>query len=192
MSWDYYSAGPRKEVIGGVVVAKPGKVTREEALALVQQAEYEATPGVLGRGRTYARAGQVVAVTVAPMEFTAQIQGTADEPYEVALRAITISGSPRADASCNCPYGCDFGWCKHAAALAYVAAHLLESDEVVRAAWAGVAQAGSRAQVLDPEEVPDVLLAILRRAAPQVDAVAMIASADALVPRPWDDDPDPS
>jgi uncharacterized Zn finger protein len=193
MSWGYYSAGPRKQVVGGVVVAKPGRVSREEACALVQQAEYEATPGILGRARTYARAGQVVAVAVATREFTAQVQGTGDDPYEVALRAITISGSPRADASCNCPYGCDFGWCKHAAALAYVAAHLLESDESVRAAWAGAAAAESSAEVpvAVPVAVPDTLLAGLRRPAPQVDAPAMIAAAAALVPRPWDDDPEP-
>ena len=40
-------------------------------------------------------------------------------------------------AVCTFPYGCDGGWCKHAAALAYVAAFLLDRYPAARAVWTG-------------------------------------------------------
>lgn len=136
--WDtYYNSPPRRAVEGGVVVPKPGKVTDPLAVALVAAAEMESDPKILGRGRTYARAGQVVAVQVAEQGFSAKIQGTRARPYEVQLRRTQISGADRVAATCSCPYGCDDGWCKHAAALAYVGAFLLERDGTARAAWLG-------------------------------------------------------
>ena len=53
------------------------------------------------------------------------------------LDRTVISGSDRVAADCTCPYGCDYDWCKHAAALAYVAAFLLDRDPDVRAVWTG-------------------------------------------------------
>ncbi|MGP4027823.1 SWIM zinc finger family protein [Actinomadura sp. 3N407] len=44
-----------------------------------------ADKGRLSRGRTYARKGQVFGLRVAPYEVTAQVRGSAPEPYEVAL-----------------------------------------------------------------------------------------------------------
>lgn len=44
-----------------------------------------ADPGRLSRGRTYARKGQVFDLKVAPYEVTAKVQGSAPDPYEVAL-----------------------------------------------------------------------------------------------------------
>lgn len=183
MSWDYYRPGPRRAVAGGVVVTKPGQVQHEVAAALVAQAEMEAARAILGRGRTYARAGQVVSVAVAPGEFTAEVQGTDPDPYQVSLRAVTISGADRVAASCDCPYGVEVDWCKHAAALAYVAAHLIDTDSRARGTWLG--QQPDHTEVAVP--VPYHLLAVLRSAAGLAPpaAAAMLAAAQAVVPLPW-------
>jgi uncharacterized Zn finger protein len=39
----------------------------------------------LTRGRSYARKGQVLSITVAPGEVTASVQGSREEPYQVAI-----------------------------------------------------------------------------------------------------------
>lgn len=53
-----------------------------------------ADKGRLSRGRTYARKGQVFDLKVAPHEVTAQVWGSAPDPYEVALniKAIDADG----------------------------------------------------------------------------------------------------
>ncbi|MGB8020302.1 MAG: SWIM zinc finger family protein [Candidatus Nanopelagicales bacterium] len=197
----YYNPPPRREVAGGVVVPKPGKVTHPLAVELVAAAEMESDTKILSRGRTYARAGQVVAVQVEELCMSAQIQGTRARPYNVKLIRTQISGSDRVAATCSCPYGCDYGWCKHAAALAYVGAFLLERDEVARVAWqggangdrSGTAPAGSTpagsapgaglipasALMLDAAD-----LASLRSPLSRLDADAMLAAAEAIVPHP--------
>lgn len=197
--FDYYDAPPRRAVEGGVVVARPGKVSDPTAAELVAAAEMESAPQILARGRTYARAGQVVALQVEPGGFSAQIQGTKATPYEVRLDRTTISGSDRVAADCTCPYGCDDGWCKHAAALAYVAAFLLDRDPAARSTWAGVPEpAGSDASapgipgtIADTAVVPGSALtlsaddlAALRSPIPRRDAQELLAAAEALVPHP--------
>jgi hypothetical protein len=197
-TFSYYDAPPRRAVEGGVVVARPGKVSDPLAAELVTAAEMESAPQILARGRTYARAGQVVALQVKPGGFSAQIQGTKATPYEVRLDRTTISGSDRVAADCTCPYGCEDGWCKHAAALAYVAAFLLDRDPTARAAWTGApptttssdpgipgtiadtAVVPASALTLDPDD-----LATLRNPPPQQDAHELLAAAEALVPHPW-------
>lgn len=181
-----------------MVVAKPGKVSDPAAADLVAAAEMESAPQILARGRTYARAGQVVAVHVAPMGFTAQIQGTGAKPYQVRLDRTTISGSQRVAADCTCPYGCDDGWCKHAAALAYVAAFLLDRDPTAVAAWNGAAptteahESGIPGTIGETAVVPASALtlhpddlATLRQPSPRQDAQHLLAAAEALVPHPW-------
>jgi D-alanyl-D-alanine endopeptidase (penicillin-binding protein 7) len=76
-------------------------------------------------------------LAVADGEITAEIQGTESRPYQVRLFRTSISGADRVGADCSCPYGCDYGWCKHAAALAYVGAALLDRDAGTRALWTG-------------------------------------------------------
>lgn len=197
--FDFYDAPPRRAVEGGVVVARPGKVEDPLAADLVNAAQMESAPQILARGRTYARAGQVVAVQVEGRGFSAQIQGTTATPYEVRLDRTTISGSDRVAANCTCPYGCDDGWCKHAAALAYVAAFLLDRDQAVRTAWSGVTPTtGSDAAaptipgtIADTAVVPASALtlgaddlATLRGPIPGRDAQELLATAEALVPHP--------
>ena len=108
------------------MVGKPGAVSHPVAADLIAAAQLEAGPQFLGRGRTYARAGQVMALSMGDGEITAEIQGTEAKPYRVRLFRTRISGADRVGAGCTCPYGCDDGWCKHATALAYVAAALLD------------------------------------------------------------------
>jgi uncharacterized Zn finger protein len=177
----WFESRARLSVQGGVAVPKPGKVTNPDALDLVETAQMETGAKILARGRTYARAGQVIDVQSDPGSFTARIQGSDPEPYSVRLDRVTISGSDRVAADCDCPYGCDFDWCKHAAALAYVAAFLIDNDEVVRSRWNG-REAGEAPQIgpLSGEEV-----AALRAAPPPVDPVEMLQRAEAVVPYPW-------
>ena len=217
--WDDFSrpAPPRRSVEGGVVVAKPGAVSEPLAAEMVAAALVECAPQILARGRTYARAGQVVAVQAGQRGFTAQIQGSAARPYEVRLDRTTISGADRVAADCTCPYGCDDGWCKHAAALAYVAAFLLDRDAASRFAWTGqpeqapFAQGVEDADAAGPDEavrsaVPPSIagvavlpastlrldeadLATLRNPLPRRSAAALLAAAEALVPHPWSASP---
>ncbi len=195
--WDFYDAPPRRSVEGGVVVAKPGRVSDPLAAELVAAAEMESATQILARGRTYARAGQVVAFQVGSKGFSAQVQGTGATPYEVRLDRTTISGSERVAAGCTCPYGCDDGWCKHAAALAYVAAFLLDRDPTARAAWTGTpsvtqsADPGLPGTIADTAVLPGSALtldaddlATLRSPLPAQDAADLLAAAEALVPHP--------
>jgi hypothetical protein len=198
---NYYDVPPRRAVEGGVVVAKPGRVSDPLAADLVAAADMECAPQILARGRTYARAGQVVAVQAGAQGFSAQIQGTNARPYEVRLDRTTISGAERVAADCTCPYGCDDGWCKHAAALAYVAAFLLDRDPTARAAWAGIAPPAGLEEV-PGSSVPGIIadtavvpasalmlgpddLATLRSPIPPREVDALFAAAGALVPHPW-------
>lgn len=187
------------------MVAKPGKVSDPAAHELIAAAEMESESKIMARGRTYARAGQVVSLRVEPESFSARIQGTGAKPYEVRLDRTTISGADRVAANCTCPYGCEFGWCKHAAALAYVAAFLLDHDPVARSTWTGVAddvaalgsdgeldESGIPTQVAGAPLLPAAALmlgpedlAALRSPSPSLDPIALLAAAEALVPHPW-------
>jgi uncharacterized Zn finger protein len=164
-----------------VTVPKPGKVTGPQAQDMVAAAEMETSPTILARGRTYARQGQVIDVQCEPGHFTARIQGSHAEPYLVRLDRVTISGADRVAADCDCPYGCDFGWCKHAAALAYVGAFLMDNDSEVRARWLGEEVAATTAYV---EPLTDDELAALRAAPQAVDIEQMLARAEAVAPYP--------
>jgi hypothetical protein len=201
---------PPVAVEGGVRVAKPGAVRSQAAARLVVLAEGRTTPGIGSRGRTYARKGQVVEVRVVAGTASAAIQGSDAEPYSVAL----THEDGTVEAQCSCPYGCDaVEWCKHAAALAYVVAHLVDTDPGLGAAWSGaapasggpgasgdaspadagepapgVAGASSAARrslpALPPQEVARRVTA-LRADRPAVGAAARWAAAAEVLPLPW-------
>ncbi len=48
--------------------------------------------GRLGRGRSYARAGQVLALTIGPGAVTSTVQGSRRDPYTVEIRLSTYDG----------------------------------------------------------------------------------------------------
>lgn len=168
---DYWDAPARREVEGGVAVARPGRVSGEVASELVAQLAGRTTTGVLSRARTYARAGQVVDVTIDAGEARARIQGSDARPYEVVLVA-----EPDLDADCTCPYGCSrYSWCKHAAALVFVLADLLDRDARVQARWDGAA--------VDLDEVavvPGGLVERLLRPVRPVDPAVVWRAAEQL------------
>lgn len=178
----WFEAKPRIAVQGGVAVPKPGKVTDPAAASIVAAATMETSATILGRGRTYARAGQVLGLQADEHGFSAQIQGSSRKPYEVRLARVVISGSDRIDATCSCPYGCDYDWCKHAAALAYVAAFLVDTQPATRAMWTGV-DAEPEIAALDETD-----LAVLRSPAAQLTFAERIATAVEIVPFNWDQD----
>jgi uncharacterized Zn finger protein len=55
--------------------------------------ESMAIGGRLARGRSYARKGQVLSLTVAPGEVTASVQGSREEPYEVSVGVARFSAA---------------------------------------------------------------------------------------------------
>ena len=50
----------------------------------------------LGRGRSYARKGQVLSIDVAPGVVTAKVQGSRPKPYDVTVKTRTLSHPDRA------------------------------------------------------------------------------------------------
>lgn len=174
----WYEAKSRIAVEGGVVVPKPGTVTDPEALGIIEAAAVETRPPILSRGRTYARSGQVIGVTADHEGFTGRIQGSDRKPYEVRLTRHMISGSDRIHADCTCPYTCDYDWCKHAAALAYVAAFLVDTQPATRSVWLGEDDASQT-----PELTPDDL-SVLRRPAAMRTFAERVRDSEHLLPWP--------
>ena len=182
--WDRWEPKPRIAVTGGVEVARPGKVSNVDAVAIIAFALSHSSSAIPGRARTYARHGQVVNVSIDDESAQAEIQGSDPRPYQVAL-CRTASKSFAAD--CTCPYGCTPGsWCKHAVALAYVVAELVDSDPASAARWTGSADpaAAAAAAAAVPVAVDPELLA--RLAAPRSDLVQhdVLTRAAEVVPLP--------
>ncbi|WP_088320381.1 SWIM zinc finger domain-containing protein [Kineosporia sp. R_H_3] len=172
-------SAPRRAVAGGVKVPRSWKPQGEEAARLEVVSVGRTTPGIGSRGRTYARAGQVVEVRVERRGATAAIQGSDDAPYTVSL---TREPDGDVEATCTCPYGCDaVEWCKHAAALAFVVAHLVDTDAGLAAAWSGdapvTAEAGTARSGAPPAAVTSAAPSVL----PAAERTALVA---ALRPRP--------
>jgi uncharacterized Zn finger protein len=173
----WYEPRSRIAVEGGVAVPKPGKVSDPDALAIIEAAAIETRPPILSRGRTYARAGQVIGVTADAEGFSGRIQGSERRPYEVRLNRHMISGADRIHADCSCPYTCDYDWCKHAAALAYVAAFLVDTQPATRAVWIGEEPAP------EVEELSEADLALLRSTAQVRSFAQRVSDCEHL--RPW-------
>ena len=84
LSRDFDKYGPRRPVVGGVEAR-----SRRGAFgvtwwgrALVDAVESLADAGRMSRGRTYARAGQVIAFRVGEGAVTAEVQGSQPQPFE--------------------------------------------------------------------------------------------------------------
>ncbi len=69
------------------------------------------------RGDEYFRTGMVSSLTQRGKQVQAEVKGSEQEPYRVAI----IFDKDGLNASCNCPYSLD-GWCKHIVATALTCA----------------------------------------------------------------------
>ena len=81
---DFSEYGPRRKVVGGVEArSRRGAFgTTWWGRALIDAVEGLADAGRLARGKTYARAGQVVAFRVGTGAVTAEVQGSQPQPFE--------------------------------------------------------------------------------------------------------------
>ncbi|WP_419667767.1 SWIM zinc finger family protein [Streptomyces sp. 2-1] len=170
----------------------------------------------LGRGKAYARAGHVDAITVTPGLVLAYVHGSRPRPYRVQIRMRTLSDDdwerfldaaaerpghiaalldkdlPQSLADsgvgllpgpgdlvpqCSCP---DSGHpCKHAAALCYQTARLLDEDPFVLLLSRG---RGER-ELLDALSRRSATLAARSARAEQEPALPGVRAAEALAPR---------
>jgi hypothetical protein len=177
--WGGFETRKRVPVAGGVAVGKPGKVHGTNAVDLVEAAEWNATSGIATRARRYARQGQVVGVDIADRTATAQVQGTEADPYLVSIHR---QPNGRLIGACDCPYGCGaYGWCKHAVALAYVVAHIIDHDPLASARWTGAA-----AVPVDLVAVPATVVERLQRPVEPVEVIEPLLAAAADVALPPD------
>jgi uncharacterized Zn finger protein len=168
-------------VSGGVGVSAPGKAESAEGLALVAGANRLCTSAVASRARTYARHGQVVGVDLGEKTAVAQVQGSGDEPYYLSLYRRDF-GDYTAD--CDCPYGCgETYWCKHAVALAYVVANLIDRELTMLLRWTGESSSAESEQaVVAP--IATERLAQIARPRPPVDLERVMAAAAEIAPPP--------
>jgi len=92
--WGYYKPAKPKEVKDGGIKAKSKRGAIGETwwskrwIAVLESFNMGAR---LGRGRSYARKGQVIAIDVQKGMVTARVQGTRAKPYEVKMQLNPIS-----------------------------------------------------------------------------------------------------
>jgi len=91
---DYYTPAPPREIKGGIKAqTKRGNFGEswwaKRWIAVLESFNIGAR---LGRGRSYARRGQVASLLVHKGSVTAAVQGTRPKPYDVAITVKTLSG----------------------------------------------------------------------------------------------------
>src|SRR5215207_2641078 len=96
--WDYYEQKPAREVRGGIKAqSKRGGFGEswwaKRWIAVLESFDIGAR---LGRGRSYARSGQVLSIDVKSGRVDAKVQGSRPTPY-----AVTIEVAKLADADWN-------------------------------------------------------------------------------------------
>lgn len=92
---DYYTPAAPREVKGGIKAqTKRGSFGQswwaKRWIAVLESFNIGAR---LGRGRSYARRGQVASIAIAKGSVTAAVQGTRAKPYEVGITVKTLSGA---------------------------------------------------------------------------------------------------
>ncbi|WP_068272144.1 SWIM zinc finger family protein [Aldersonia kunmingensis] len=89
---DFSQYGKRRAVQGGVETRnRRGAFGRTWwGRAFVEAIEEHADPGRMTRGKTYARAGQVVAMRIEPGAVTAEVQGSQPRPFTSVLTLRTF------------------------------------------------------------------------------------------------------
>lgn len=97
MNWDYYGYYPKSTPIrteGGIKGKRGGKLGGEHWWAKRWTAVLESfnIGARLGRGRSYARAGQVCSIEIDAGTVTAEVQGSRPKPYVVTIELKVLSG----------------------------------------------------------------------------------------------------
>ena len=96
MSWDYYGYYPKSTPIqneGGIKARRGGKLGGEHWWAKRWTAVLESfnIGARLGRGRSYARKGQVCSIEIEAGAVTAEVQGSRPRPYVVTIKLQVLS-----------------------------------------------------------------------------------------------------
>ena len=96
MSWDYYGYYPKSTPIqneGGIKARRGGKLGGEHWWAKRWTAVLESfnIGARLGRGRSYARQGQVSSIEIDAGIVIAEVQGSRRDPYVVTIQLRTLS-----------------------------------------------------------------------------------------------------
>ena len=91
--WDYYRAGPPKEVKDGIKAkSRRGDIGEKwwskRWVALLESFKIGER---LARGRSYARKGQVISIDIQKGRVRSRVQGVQSEPYLVEIRVAKIS-----------------------------------------------------------------------------------------------------
>jgi uncharacterized Zn finger protein len=91
--WPQYTSTRPVEVRGGIAAkSQRGKFVKNWwATRWIQALARLMDSGRLGRGRSYARRGQVVEMDVGPGEVSARVQGSRRSPYRVSIRLHPLS-----------------------------------------------------------------------------------------------------
>src|SRR4051794_21693935 len=91
----FFEGGRPIRVEGGIAVrAQRGSIGEHWwSRRFVDILEEVCPPGRLTRGRAYARKGQVLEVAIEPGLVTGVVQGSRDDPYEVAIEVEAFSGA---------------------------------------------------------------------------------------------------
>lgn len=117
------------------------------------------------RGRGYARNGAIQSLSRDGDRVQADVRGSG-MTYDVVLRGVTDLGPFHLRASCDCPYSCaPRDWCKHAIAVSYAVAALLDGRVVDETGRLGGAERtvdraelqASAAQLLEQPAIAEAL-----------------------------------
>ncbi len=93
--WGYYKAKPRKAVKGGIKAqSKRGDFGAtwwaKRWIAVLESFNIGAR---LGRGRSYARSGQVLSIDISQGAVKAEVQGSSPRPYSITIKVKAIPDS---------------------------------------------------------------------------------------------------
>jgi uncharacterized Zn finger protein len=91
--WGYYPKSQPRRVAGGIKTKKERGAIGETwwSRRWVDVLEDLGMGARLGRGRSYARQGQVLSIDVAPGLVTAKVQGSRPRPYDITIRLKPLS-----------------------------------------------------------------------------------------------------
>lgn len=114
----------------GVFVDAPGRARPDgPGEEFLETAGSQWFAGPQGRGRAYARNGSILSLARDGAVVSAVVAGSGGADYDTTIRGVTDRGPYRLTAACDCPYGSqNYDWCKHAIAVGYAVAALLDGD----------------------------------------------------------------